>query len=259
MVNTYGWAAPEECCEQYVKACENAFKDEEVFNNFKTLEDYRVILEHVDENLGREYYKHVVNTDSDFMDQFYDKFTENDIQGNPTPCNYGNHLLSPTTVRYIKNTLDISYLCKDIDVVRIAEVGGGYGGLCKTISSCCDFDTYYQIDLPSVVKLQEKYLKMFDISPKVKYVSCNKLKQIKDIDLFISNYAFSECDLETQNLYYDKVIKNSKSVYITYNTIFHGDSVVQQFKQKLISDGFNLIDEFRDYGYHSNIIIAGVR
>ena len=39
------------------------------------------------------------------------------------------------------------------------------------------------------------------------------------IDLFISNYAYSECDRDTQMDYFDRLIKKSKRGYVIYNQL----------------------------------------
>ena len=40
---------------------------------------------------------------------------------------------------------------------------------------------------------------------------------MEDIDLLISNYAYSELGEKLQDLYYNNVIKNSKKVYMILN------------------------------------------
>jgi hypothetical protein len=37
------------------------------------------------------------------------------------------------------------------------------------------------------------------------------------VDLVISNYAYSELNLDLQNVYYENVIKNAKRVYMILN------------------------------------------
>ena len=39
----------------------------------------------------------------------------------------------------------------------------------------------------------------------------------QDIDLVVSNYAYSELNEELQNIYYDNVIANSNKVYMILN------------------------------------------
>ena len=107
--------------------------------------------------------------------------------------------------------------------------------------------------------IEEKYLKNFsEIYPKIKFVPCNELEDISNIDLFISNYSLSELTIETQLNYYNKIIKNSKIIYITYNLITN-DSMNNYniLISKLKDDGFKLEDNYFDYGSHKNTIIVG--
>ena len=151
-------------------------------------------------------------------------------------------------MRYVKNSLDIIDLCSGIEIKKIVEVGGGYGGLCKTLSVLCEFEKYIQVDLPEAIKVQEKYLKFFpEVFSKLEFVPCNELKNIENVDLFISNYALSELNIESKI-----VIKNIKIVYITYNSTIDYNLFVDMLK----NHGFNFKSEYQDYGYHNNIIIA---
>ena len=178
---------------------------------------------------------------------------ENDSIGNPNLCLYHGKKISPTTLRYVKNSLDIIDLCSGIEIKKIVEVGGGYGGLCKTLSVLCEFEKYIQVDLPEAIKVQEKYLKFFpEVFSKLEFVPCNELKNIENVDLFISNYALSELNIESKIVYYENVIKNSKIVYITYNSTIDYNLFVDMLK----NHGFNFKSEYQDYGYHNNIIIA---
>ena len=52
---------------------------------------------------------------------------------------------------------------------------------------------------------------------KIKHFFIPSQKKIEDVDLVISNYAYSELNLELQNLYYENVIKNAKRVYMILN------------------------------------------
>ena len=64
-------------------------------------------------------------------------------------------------------------------------------------------------------RLQEKYLSNFKIDGKVFHHS--EPEELKDIDLLISNYAYSELGEKLQDLYYNNVIVNSKKVYMILN------------------------------------------
>ena len=87
---------------------------------------------------------------------------------------------------------------------RIVEIGGGYGGLCKTISCLCDFEEYHIYDIEPAAKLQEKYLSKFDITGKI--INHSTIEKLEDIDLVVSNYAYSELNEELQSSYYENII-----------------------------------------------------
>ena len=259
MDTNYGWDINPNDSGEYINTCKKIIEDSNIFDNFKSSKEYNVILEHVHYELGLQYYDHIQKVGKEIYDKYLNKFLENDQIGNPNQFFYGDSKISPTTLRYIKNCLDLSFLCDGQDVSKIVEVGGGYGGLCKTLSVLCNFDEYLNIDLPETVLLQEKYLKNFsEIYPKIKFVPCNELEDISNIDLFISNYSLSELTIETQLNYYNKIIKNSKIIYITYNLIT--DDSMNNYNiliSKLKDDGFKLEDNYFDYGSHKNTIIAG--
>lgn len=257
MNNSYGWDVSVVDSDNYIETCKKISENDSEFENFKSNSNYQVILEHVDENLGFQYYNHILQTDESIFNEYFDRFCENDLIGDPFLPLYGGKRISPTTLRYIKNCFDLSSLCGDYEIKKVVEVGGGYGGLCKTLSVLCDFEKYIQVDLPEVSKVQKKYLQNFpELFPKIEFCPCNLLEEIKDVDLFISNYALSELNIDTQIKYYQKIIKNSKVVYITYNAIINADSNYDIISTMLKEDGFKLQDGYRDYGYHNNVIIA---
>lgn len=66
--------------------------------------------------------------------------------------------------------------------------------------------------------LTQKYLDNYIINAVLKYKTMNEL-EVRDYDLLISNYAFTELPRGFQDVYLKKVILNSKKGYITYNDI----------------------------------------
>ena len=64
--------------------------------------------------------------------------------------------ISPTTLRYMKNTFEMALMLDGAEVSKVVEVGGGYGGLCRVLSKVCEFDEYILIDLPGGICLAEK-------------------------------------------------------------------------------------------------------
>ena len=247
MNNYKGWTAEEHIATDYIEICKKIVEDDDVFAVFKSLQEYKNILEHVTPRQGSEYLTTVLEMSEEALLENIESFKENDTIGSPDKFSYPQvGKISPTTIRYIKNVFEMSTLLDENPVSRVVEVGGGYGGLCKTLDVVCDFDEYILVDLPEAVKVQEKYLKNFpELNAKCKFVSCDDLEKIEDIDLFISNYALSECDYDTQMKYYDNLIENSKFTYIIYNLVNFNDFYYNKFIER-VSERFEFTTS-KDY------------
>lgn len=59
MENFNGWDINPNDAKNYIDICNKILEDDEVFSNFKTLPEYNVILEHVDFELGQEYFDYI--------------------------------------------------------------------------------------------------------------------------------------------------------------------------------------------------------
>ena len=205
----------EECKDPYAEICIEAVENDNAFKRFKQDSRYTAILEHVSPEQGKLYAEDILQYDID--SELIESFKENDSIGGSNLYNYGEPFgrISPSTLRYIQNALDISYFFGEGELNKIVEIGGGYGGLCKTINCLCEFGEYHIYDMEPASKLQEKYLSNFDIAGKV--IQHSEPEELEDIDLLISNYAYSELGENLQDLYYNNVIKNSKKVYMILN------------------------------------------
>jgi hypothetical protein len=199
----------------YAEICTEAVENEEVFATFKRDPRYTAILEHVSPEHGQKYFNGIMQYELD--GDLIEAFKENDKFGGANILDYGEPFgqVSPSTLRYVQNTLDIAHFVGEGEIRKIVEIGGGYGGLCKTINCLCDFDEYHIYDIQQASRLQEKYLSNFDVGEKVSFHS--SVDPIEDVDLVISNYAYSELSLDLQDAYYENVIKNAKRVYMILN------------------------------------------
>ena len=257
-MSTYkGWEAEEKYANEYLEICRRAVEDDEIFAKFKSIQGYKNILEHVTPRQGHEYLEIAMAMSEDALIENIDAFKENDEIGTPDKFSYDKiGKISPTTIRYIKNVFEMATLLQDTPVSRVVEVGGGYGGLCKTLSVVCDFDEYILVDLPEAVEVQRKYLSCFpELFAKCKFISCDDLEEIKDVDLFISNYALSECDYDTQVNYYDKLVSNSKFAYIIYNLVNFNDFYYNKFVETM-SETFT---HTTNKDYENTVILAKVK
>ena len=209
------WTLQDEAATPYLNVCNYAANSDEFFKQFKSHPAYRHVLEHVSFEEGQQYLKEI---DIDYLDKL-DEVKENDSLGSPVIYEYPSvGEISPTTIRYIKNTSDIiNKFGTSFD--SIVEIGGGYGGLCKVISSFIKFEQYLLLDLEECNLLSRKYLSHFNL-PTLSYRS-EEIDEIdENFDLLISNYAFSECHKEVQQDYIERFIKKSNNFYIMHNN-FH--------------------------------------
>jgi len=230
--------------ENYLKVCQSAVDDDEVFKNFKSHCDYTLVLEHVKSYEGLDYYL-TIKKEFPYLLQFMEKFATNDNIGNPKRFFYEEIgiEISPTTLRYIKVLADLLNLFGRLDNMDIVEIGGGYGGQCKII---CDFSepkSYTLVDRHEVLLLNEKYLKCYDVKNVI-------FREVDDesenhYDLCISNYAFSEVPRPYQNRYAEKIIKNSDRGYMTCNIFGNGspDELMAREDIFALKSGYRVIPE----------------
>jgi putative sugar O-methyltransferase len=200
--------------------CEKAATDINCFKTFKQSPDFTPILEHVDYGQGLSYYKHIVLNEK--ITKLLDKFKVNDKLGGPKTYDYDFGTFSPTTLRYIKVLSELSQL--NLEDKNIVEIGGGYGGQYTILRQYVKPKSYTFVDLPQVLKLQERYVKenkLDDIT--VNFYNSNNLPTL-NCDLVISNYAISECNAQIQDIYISKILKNSKHGYIIHNK-FEGHDI----------------------------------
>ena len=223
------------------------FNFSDFFRGFKSHPAYRHVLEHVSYEEGQQYLDEV---EIDYKDKL-DEIKENDALGTPVTCSYkGVGTISPTTVRYLKNTSDIvNKFGTSFD--SIVEIGGGYGGLCKVMSSFVEFENYLLIDLEECNMLSRKYLSNFDL-PTMSY-QAEEIVDVEDnFDLLVSNYALSECNRETQMMYIERFVKKSDKFYLMHNN-FHADNGNMSYEEfiDVMSDTHD-IEYYGEHGVEEN-------
>jgi putative sugar O-methyltransferase len=234
------WTLQKEASGPYLSACLRAASDSKYFETFKCDSSYRHVLEHIPFEEGEKYLNAIQIEYEDKLEEI----KQNDKFGSPYTFDYpkvGN--ISPTTIRYIKNTSDIVSKF-GTNLKSIVEIGGGYGGLCKVMSSFIDFESYLLIDLEEVNLLSRKYLSNFNL-PTLSHRD-EEIEVVENFDLLISNYAFSELDRETQIQHIDKYIKKSNRFYMMYND-FSSTNIHHIEFIEMLSDSYD-IEFYHDHG-----------
>ena len=240
----------------YPAFCRKASIEPKVFGSFRRNPDYIPILEHVSESLGQEYIKLLDPT----ILAKADKYLAYDFIGDPHRYEYSIGNFSPTTLRYMKATSDLYRLFGDLSAFRIAEVGCGYGGLCKIISESYQVSEYTLVDLPEVLDLADEFLFQTGVDLDwIDFVPGDAV--IKDnFDLFISNYALTECTREVQTKYIERLAATSDRGYITANFINHHfglDQLSLEEMLEMIDRGAKVLDEAPNTNPDNRVIVWG--
>jgi hypothetical protein len=201
----------------YREICQKAAVDPMYFQQFRSNVDYSRIVEIGDG--GKAFINYLLAFASKNVLDKMIEFEKLDQIGSPwANIPLGPSKFSATTLRYIAIAVHIEQLFSLPTDAKIAEIGAGFGGQCFVLSQLNSISNYYIFDLPEVEALIEKVI----TSLKVNNVSCMaSKKRMADerIDLVISNYAFSECERQTQLQYFEKVISKAERGYVIYNQI----------------------------------------
>lgn len=200
----------------YLDICIKAATMPYYFQNFRSLPEYTHVVEITN---GKPFADYLLDEISDEMWKKINLFKKLESFGNPRTSYYpflGN--FSATTLRYIVIADEIKKLFTLPEQAKIVEIGAGFGGQCYILSQVQSCSKYYIYDLPEPSVLIEKMMGVLDVKNVVCLSPDASLPEEK-VDLFISNYSFSECDRETQIDYIESVLKKADRGYLIYNQI----------------------------------------
>lgn len=244
----------------YRHFCREAAEDEALFANFKRHPILITVLQHLSYEQGLLFMKAIEQNYPHLITQF-DEYQANDFIGNPIAHEYPPYgTFSATNLRYIKIAGDIETLFQDRSIQSIVEIGGGYGGQCTVLSALLSPQKFTLIDLPETLALAKKHCQILGLGH-VNFVTMEQIDPSISYDLVISNYAFSECSLDVQKLYLDKVIKNSKAGYMICNIIPYFETEQPLGKEEITSIlrgyGFqvDILPEFPLTGGHNYLLV----
>ena len=200
----------------YLTVCTLAQKNKEILNKFKSCHEYRLVLEHVSRAQGEEYLN-LIHENQRIIDNMK-RVVKTEI-GEPFKYHYEElGSVSPTQIRYAKILQDLERMFDFSKIRHVVEIGIGNGGQAAQICNLHSFETYTLIDLEPVLGLTEILLSSHKFETDFEFLNPNQVCPISP-DLFLSNYAFSELTKVSQDLYIEKVLKNSQRGFMLYNHI----------------------------------------
>lgn len=185
---------------------------------FKSNINYTGTLEHVNEGEGNRYLYKIRSNYSSFYfskkDFLMNLCYKNDAFGKTLKTDFQDFAYcSPTNLRYIYQTLLIlDYIrSESLNNLNIIEIGGGYGGLAFYIKNIAPIfgvsvSSYTIFDLPAATQLQKKYLAAHGMDIQVGILDSIESVKLEKNSFLISNYAFSEIEMDLQKRYTEKVL-----------------------------------------------------
>lgn len=196
--------------DNYTRFVKQALVDETLFETFKTNNDY-VSIVGMSYKWQAQIFLDKIIKNSEIYNRIND-FLVNDNVGSPELVNINGLVVSPNTLRHIQSLCYIQKYIGDLNNKIIGELGVGYGATALMIHKYYNPKTYHLLDLPDVQKFAKKYLNMFNINTSIEPPTC-------DLDIFISEFCWTEFDDEDMNRFYNLYIKKSKKIYIMSNLI----------------------------------------
>lgn len=198
----------------YREVCRNASREDVVFENFRSIEAYFNAVECGQAGEFADYIRaHATSKTLSLIPQF----NALDQYGNPVRnAIQGFGLFSGTTLRYVLFADHISRLFDLPKDYTVVEIGAGFGGQAYVLSQLLPFSRYYIYDLPEVEMLIDKMMSTLSVH-NVTCLDAHVELPEDGIDLFISNYALSECDRDTQLDYFKRVVVKAKRGYMLFN------------------------------------------
>jgi hypothetical protein len=203
----------------YLKSVINAVANEDTLMNFRADPNYQQVLEHVTVSLGEKYLDVITSEYNSQPESVFAELTKLSEFGRPPVHDFsGIGPVSPTIVRYVKVAYDLDNLFGDLSKLRIGEIGVGFGGQAAVLHRLFGVKDFVAFDLPEVLALCEIFLSRTYSGLKPRLVDGRKPTRT-EVDLVVSNYAFSELVRAVQDEYLENVILSAKSGYITWNDL----------------------------------------
>jgi len=142
--------------------------------------------------------------------------------------------LSPTTARYAKHIAQLFWLFGPMKGLRVAEIGGGYGGLCSLFMRIFQPASYTLYDIDGGLAVQQRYLEELGVTEGVKYSS---FIEPADCDLVISVAALCELHPPVIDKFAEAIISRSRCGYLVWSRPVEGLESPEEIKRWLKTCG----------------------
>ncbi len=244
---------------EYVVA--RAIKKKPAFENFRRNVFYCRIVETVTPSQGNLYLQKIEKNHPSLLNHI-SEIQKNDSVGNPKLFRFHDYgHISPTTLRYAAVAAELQTLFGSLKNFAVAEIGVGYGGQLRILDYLSSIRKYYCFDLDIVQKLSARYLESFQLNCQVEYPQIDDYR-IREFDLVVSNYAFSELTMKDQEWYLKRVLTQSSRGYLTMNSGngSSGATMINRMKVEEILDSIpnaRVIEEAPRTGESNYIIVWG--
>tara|TARA_B100000900_G_scaffold416277_1_gene450955 strand:- start:31940 stop:32755 length:816 start_codon:yes stop_codon:yes gene_type:complete len=199
----------------YLNIVQEAIDNESSFDTFRSDKRYQDILEHINEDLAKNYYfklreelshKEILNLCNSIQ-----------LIGSPLLIKFRDDLLNPTSLRYINVALDLKNKFSGNNFENFIELGAGFGGQALILNQFYKIKSYTFVDLPQVNELIKKFLNLHNPNFDFNFATIDTYERCDKYDLFLSNYAYSELPKRLQINVASKIIKDTKYGYMIVN------------------------------------------
>lgn len=220
----------------YLKRLNDDDAEGKLFETFKTHPDVMYMLEHVTRTQAELYMATIAQRHGTIPLSLWDQVVQNDAVGGARKESFSSmpflqrqepDQVSPSTIRYLMFAMDAMKLVRDRGhPVRIVEIGGGYGGLCKVFLDVCQayqvpVESYTILDTEQPSRFQAKYLSVVDHQTDVE-INCCTFDQVKErsrFDLCISTFCYSELDPPFRARYRTQLLPFCNRGYMAWNNL----------------------------------------
>lgn len=203
--------------EAFRHICHWAALSPEIFSQFKRDPIYTLFCENLTEEQGKEVHSYLkTNAPQLLRTEEIEKFRLQDNIGNPTTYTFETiGEFSPSTLFAIKVAHDLEKHFGSLNHFKVVEIGAHHGTQCKILKDLFPDVEYTIVDLPEALELSKKVLETLGISS-VRFLTPNQLVP-EQVDLVLSNYAFTESNARLQQRYFTHLFRQAKRGYLTCN------------------------------------------